>query len=51
MYRNILLYFTRHHGALARWVLTPILAVRLCAVTRSLGGVRLFRPALKGGGE
>jgi hypothetical protein len=50
MYRNILLYFTRHHGVVARWVLTPILAVRLCAVTRSLQGFRLLHPALEGRG-
>ena len=42
MYRNILRYFARHRGAVARWVLTPILIVRLLAVTRSVRAFRLL---------
>jgi GT2 family glycosyltransferase len=42
MYRNILRYFRSHDGPLARWVLTPILVVRLFLLTRSSMAFRLF---------
>jgi GT2 family glycosyltransferase len=48
MYRNILLYFRRHHGAAAVWILTPILMVRLFIVTRSAIAFRLLRFQLQG---
>jgi GT2 family glycosyltransferase len=43
MYRNILLYYTTNCGIMARWILTPILVIRLLAVTRSLIAFQLFR--------
>ena len=42
MYRNILRYFRSYAGPLARWVLTPILVVRLFLLTRSSMAFRLF---------
>ena len=48
MYRNILRYFSRYHGALARWVLTPILMVRYLAATRSLAAFRLISMKTEG---
>lgn len=42
MYRNILRYFRIYAGPLARWVLTPILMVRLFLLTRSSMAFRLF---------
>jgi GT2 family glycosyltransferase len=36
MYRNILLYYSTTVGTMAKWVLLPILVVRLFAATRSL---------------
>lgn len=44
MYRNILRYFRQYHGQTARWVLTPILIVRLLAATRSALAFRLVTP-------
>lgn len=51
MYRNIILYFRRHHGPLAVLVLTPLLALRLLAVTRSLRALRRFLVPDTGGGR
>ena len=48
MYRNILHYFRQYHGEWAGWVLTPILIVRLLAVTRSALAFRLLRPGSGG---
>jgi GT2 family glycosyltransferase len=48
MYRNILMYFRRHHGVAAVWILTPILMVRLFIVTRSAIAFRLLRFQLQG---
>lgn len=49
MYRNILRYFRRHHGAVAVWILAPILMVRLFVVTRSAIAFRLLRSREQGG--
>lgn len=42
MYRDILRYFARHHSRAARAILTPVLMLRLLAVTRSPLAFRLF---------
>jgi GT2 family glycosyltransferase len=42
MYQDILRYFRRHAGVFSRWVLTPILFVRLFLRTRSATAFRLF---------
>lgn len=41
MYRNIIDYYTKSAGPIARWVLWPILQIRLLLVTRSLMALRL----------
>ncbi len=48
MYRDILLYFSRTYGVGARVLLTPILMLRLIAVTRNLLALRLL--SLRRGG-
>ncbi|MCC6397343.1 MAG: glycosyltransferase family 2 protein [Bacteroidetes bacterium] len=42
MYRNILRYFSRYHGTVARWLLTPVLMMRYLAATRSPAAIRLI---------
>jgi len=42
MYQDILRYFRRHAGVMSRWILTPILFVRLFLRTRSVSAFRLF---------
>lgn len=42
MYRNILLYYERYHGKLSRWLLLPILVLRLFGATRDLRAVKVL---------
>jgi GT2 family glycosyltransferase len=42
MYQDILRYFRRHAGVVSRWILTPVLFVRLFLRTRSATAFRLF---------
>jgi GT2 family glycosyltransferase len=44
MYRNILTYYERYHGRAARWLLSPILWVRLLAITKDISApLKLLR--------
>lgn len=49
MYRNILLYYAESVGWYARWILLPILILRLLVVSRSMKAFRLFRSHEKAG--